>query len=122
MIQFGYVTLFASAFPLGALFALAANLLQIRMDGEKFGPAPGPPPPRPVRPPAPPGPGLPAFRALAHRAGAERHPKGRAGGKNGARARGHTASGRMVAGGCDHESVCAGSGTEGGRRQGSSCW
>ncbi len=40
--QFGYVTLFAAAFPLGALFALISNLLQARhWPGTGTGPASG---------------------------------------------------------------------------------
>ena len=36
VIQFGFVTLFISAFPLGPFFALINNLLEIRLDAYKF--------------------------------------------------------------------------------------
>ncbi|KAK2563653.1 Anoctamin-5 [Acropora cervicornis] len=36
LIQFGFVTLFISAFPLGPFFALINNLLEIRLDAYKF--------------------------------------------------------------------------------------
>ncbi|KAJ7377326.1 Anoctamin-4 [Desmophyllum pertusum] len=36
VIQFGFVTLFVAAFPLGPFFALANNLLEIRLDAYKF--------------------------------------------------------------------------------------
>lgn len=35
-IQFGFMTLFAVAYPIGALFALANNILEIRVDGQKL--------------------------------------------------------------------------------------
>ena len=34
--QFGYVTLFITAFPLGPLFALINNIFEIRTDSNKF--------------------------------------------------------------------------------------
>lgn len=36
VIQFGFVTLFVSAFPLAPLFALINNLLEVRLDAYKF--------------------------------------------------------------------------------------
>lgn len=36
MIQFGFVTLFVSAFPLAPLFALINNILEVRLDAYKF--------------------------------------------------------------------------------------
>lgn len=36
VIQFGFVTLFVSAFPLAPLFALINNIIEIRMDAYKF--------------------------------------------------------------------------------------
>jgi hypothetical protein len=36
ILQFGYVTLFAAAFPLGALIALGNNILEIRTDSFKY--------------------------------------------------------------------------------------
>ena len=36
VIQFGYVTLFASAYPLASLIALAANIIEIRSDSFKL--------------------------------------------------------------------------------------
>ena len=36
VIQFGFVTLFVAAFPLGPFFALINNLLEIRLDAYKF--------------------------------------------------------------------------------------
>lgn len=36
MIQYGFVTLFVAAFPLGPFFALINNLLEIRLDAYKF--------------------------------------------------------------------------------------
>ena len=36
MIQYGFITLFVAAFPLGPFFALINNLLEIRLDAYKF--------------------------------------------------------------------------------------
>ncbi|XP_027042756.1 anoctamin-1-like [Pocillopora damicornis] len=36
VIQYGFVTLFVAAFPLGPFFALINNLLEIRLDAYKF--------------------------------------------------------------------------------------
>lgn len=36
VIQFGFVTLFVSAFPLAPLFALLNNILEIRIDAYKY--------------------------------------------------------------------------------------
>ena len=36
VIQFGFVTLFSSAFPLAALFALINNLVEVRRDAQKY--------------------------------------------------------------------------------------
>ena len=36
VIQYGFVTLFIAAFPLGPFFALINNLLEIRLDAYKF--------------------------------------------------------------------------------------
>ena len=36
MIQYGFITLFVTAFPLGPLFALINNLIEIRLDAYKF--------------------------------------------------------------------------------------
>ena len=36
VIQFGFVTLFSSAFPLAALFAFFNNLIEIRRDAQKY--------------------------------------------------------------------------------------
>lgn len=36
VIQFGYVTLFAAAFPLAALFALVNNMMELRTDALKL--------------------------------------------------------------------------------------
>ena len=36
VIQYGFVTLFVAAFPLGPYFALINNLLEIRLDAYKF--------------------------------------------------------------------------------------
>ena len=36
IIQYGYVTLFVSAFPLAPLLALISNYVEIRMDGSKL--------------------------------------------------------------------------------------
>ena len=36
VIQFGFITLFVVAFPLGPLFALFNNIMEIRIDGFKF--------------------------------------------------------------------------------------
>ena len=36
VIQFGFVTLFVSAFPIAPLFALINNILEIRLDAYKF--------------------------------------------------------------------------------------
>ncbi|GAB6018638.1 hypothetical protein CHUAL_000318 [Chamberlinius hualienensis] len=36
VLQFGFVTLFVSAFPLGPLFALINNILEVRLDASKF--------------------------------------------------------------------------------------
>ncbi|WP_411023051.1 anoctamin family protein, partial [Salmonella sp. s51228] len=36
VIQFGFVTIFAAAFPLAPLFALINNYFEIRIDGSKF--------------------------------------------------------------------------------------
>jgi len=36
VIQYGFVTLFATAFPLGPLFALLNNVIEIRLDAYKF--------------------------------------------------------------------------------------
>ena len=35
-IQFGFVTIFVSAFPLAPLFALLNNIIEIRLDAYKF--------------------------------------------------------------------------------------
>jgi len=34
-VQFGYITMFSVVLPLGALFALANNFLEIRLDAAK---------------------------------------------------------------------------------------
>ena len=36
VIQFGFITIFVAAFPLGPLFALLNNLVEIRLDAYKF--------------------------------------------------------------------------------------
>lgn len=36
VIQFGFITIFVSAFPLGPLFALINNLIEVRIDAYKF--------------------------------------------------------------------------------------
>jgi hypothetical protein len=36
VMQFGFVTLFITAFPLGPLFALLNNIFEIRIDADKF--------------------------------------------------------------------------------------
>ena len=36
MIQFGFITLFVAAFPLGPFFALLNNMIEIRADAYKF--------------------------------------------------------------------------------------
>ena len=36
VIQFGFITLFVAAFPLGPLFALINNMIEIRVDAYKF--------------------------------------------------------------------------------------
>ena len=36
VIQFGFVTLFSSAFPLAALFAFVNNLFELRRDAQKY--------------------------------------------------------------------------------------
>ena len=36
MIQFGFVTLFVSAFPLAPLFAFLNNIVEVRLDAYKF--------------------------------------------------------------------------------------
>lgn len=36
VLQFGFLTLFVAAFPLGPLFALINNILEIRFDAVKF--------------------------------------------------------------------------------------
>ena len=36
VIQYGFITLFVAAFPLGPFFALINNLLEIRLDAYKF--------------------------------------------------------------------------------------
>ncbi len=36
VLQFGFMTLFITAFPLAPFFALLNNMLEIRMDAEKF--------------------------------------------------------------------------------------
>ena len=36
VIQFGFMTLFAVAYPIGALFALINNIIEIRVDGQKL--------------------------------------------------------------------------------------
>ena len=36
IVQFGFITLFITAFPLAPLFALLNNILEIRTDAEKF--------------------------------------------------------------------------------------
>jgi hypothetical protein len=36
VIQFGFITMFVIAFPLGPLFALINNTLEIRIDAYKF--------------------------------------------------------------------------------------
>ena len=36
VLQYGFVTLFVSAFPLAPLFALLNNLIEIRLDAYKF--------------------------------------------------------------------------------------
>ncbi|EEB15452.1 conserved hypothetical protein [Pediculus humanus corporis] len=36
IIQYGFVTIFVAAFPLAPLFALLNNILEMRLDGQKF--------------------------------------------------------------------------------------
>ena len=36
IVQFGFVTLFITAFPLGPFFALLNNIFEIRIDSNKF--------------------------------------------------------------------------------------
>ena len=36
MIQFGYMVLFATAFPLASLFAFLNNVIEIRVDANKI--------------------------------------------------------------------------------------
>ena len=36
MLQFGFLTIFVAAFPLGPLFSLMNNILEIRMDASKM--------------------------------------------------------------------------------------
>ena len=36
VIQFGFITLFVAAFPLGPFFALINNMIEIRVDAYKF--------------------------------------------------------------------------------------
>lgn len=36
VIQFGFITLFVTAFPLAPFFALANNVLEMRLDATKF--------------------------------------------------------------------------------------
>ena len=36
MLQFGFLTIFVAAFPLGPLFSLMNNILEIRMDSSKM--------------------------------------------------------------------------------------
>ena len=36
VIQFGFITIFVAAFPLGPFFALLNNLVEIRLDAYKF--------------------------------------------------------------------------------------
>ena len=36
MIQYGFVTLFVAAFPLAPLFALLNNIIEIRLDANKY--------------------------------------------------------------------------------------
>lgn len=36
VIQYGFITIFVSAFPLGPLFALLNNLIEIRVDAYKM--------------------------------------------------------------------------------------
>jgi hypothetical protein len=36
VIQYGFVTIFVAAFPLAPLFALANNVIEIRLDAYKF--------------------------------------------------------------------------------------
>lgn len=53
-VQFGFVAIFAVAYPLGAAFALLNNLVEMRVDGHVLLSVPNPsssrhPPPRPIR-------------------------------------------------------------------------
>ena len=36
MIQYGFITIFVAAFPLGPLFALLNNLFELRVDAYKY--------------------------------------------------------------------------------------
>lgn len=36
VLQYGFVTIFVSAFPLAPLFALLNNILEVRLDAKKF--------------------------------------------------------------------------------------
>ena len=36
MLQFGFVTLFVAAFPLAPVFAVINNIIEVRVDADKF--------------------------------------------------------------------------------------